>query len=89
MIGRKLARLSQRRQVVCITHLPQIACFGDTHLLIQKTQGEDETTIACLELARRGRVDELARMLSGDRVTPISLKHAEEMLLQAQKIKGQ
>ena len=89
MIGRKLAKLSQRRQVICITHLPQIACFGDTHLLIQKTQGEDETTIACLELARRGRVDELARMLSGDRVTPISLKHAEEMLLQAQKIKGQ
>lgn len=87
MIGRKLATLSKERQVVCITHLPQIASFGDTHLLITKFELENETIVECNELAKRGRIDELARMLSGDKITPLSIKHAEEMLLQSGKIK--
>jgi DNA repair protein RecN (Recombination protein N) len=87
MIGRKLAILSRERQVICITHLPQIASFCDTHLLITKSEFDNETIVECNELAKRGRIDELARMLSGDKITPLSIKHAEEMLLQSGKIK--
>ncbi|HOO97312.1 MAG TPA: DNA repair protein RecN [Caldisericia bacterium] len=87
MIGRKLAKLSTDHQVICITHLPQIACYADTHLLINKNSEEDETTVSCFELARRGRIDELARMNSGDKVSQLSLKHAEEMLKTAEGIK--
>lgn len=87
MIGRKLATLSRERQVICITHLPQIASFGDTHLLITKSELDNETVVECNELAKRGKIDELARMLSGDKITPLSIKHAEEMLLQSGKIK--
>jgi DNA repair protein RecN (Recombination protein N) len=87
MIGRKLAILSRERQVICVTHLPQIASFCDTHLLITKSEFDNETIVECNELAKRGRIDELARMLSGDKITPLSIKHAEEMLLQSGKIK--
>jgi DNA repair protein RecN (Recombination protein N) len=88
MIGRKLARLSRKRQIICITHLPQIAAFADRHIEIVKHMETDETTIECRELAQRGRIEELARMGSGDRISQVSLKHAEELLLEAKKIKS-
>ncbi len=87
MIARKLARIAKERQVICISHLPQIASFGDTHLVITKREDGGETIVECFELAKRGRIDELARMLSGDKITPLSQKHAEEMLQAATKIK--
>lgn len=87
MIGRKLATLSRRRQIICITHLPQIAAFADRHIIIVKHMETDETSIECMELAQRGRIEELARMGSGDKISQVSLKHAEELLLEAKKIK--
>ncbi|NTU61481.1 MAG: DNA repair protein RecN, partial [Caldiserica bacterium] len=87
MIGRKLATLARKRQIICITHLPQIAAFADRHLEIVKRIYGDQTNIECLELAQRGRIDELARMNSGDKISQVGLKHAEEMLLEAKKFK--
>lgn len=87
MIGRKLARLAKNRQVICITHLPQIAVFADTHLRIIKSIEDGETSIECMELEKRGCIDEIARMGSGDKITQVSLKHAQEMLVSAEKFK--
>ena len=87
MIGRKLARLAKNRQVICITHLPQIAVFADTHLRIIKSVEDGETSIECMELEKRGCIDEIARMGSGDKITQVSLKHAQEMLVSAEKFK--
>lgn len=88
MIGRKLATLARKRQIICITHLPQIAAFADGHLEIVKRIEGDETNIECNELAQRGRIEELARMGSGDKISQVSLKHAEELLLEAKKFKS-
>jgi len=79
-VGRKLKALSRGQQVICITHLPQIAAFGDQHFLIEKTvkQGRTQTEVRLMEPA--GRVEEIARMLSGEKLTETSLKHAEQLL---------
>ncbi len=79
-VGRKLKTLSKGQQVLCITHLPQIAAFGDQHLLIEKTekQGRTQTTIRLMEETER--TQEIARMLSGAKLTETSLKHAEHLI---------
>jgi DNA repair protein RecN (Recombination protein N) len=79
-VGRKLKTLSKGQQVLCITHLPQIAAFGDQHFVIEKTvkQGRTQTEVRLMEDS--GRVEEIARMLSGERLTETSLKHAEQLL---------
>jgi len=79
-VGRKLKALSKGQQVICITHLPQIAAFGDQHFLIEKTvtQGRTHTEVRLME--RGDRVEEIARMLSGEKLTDTSLKHAEQLL---------
>ena len=79
-VGRKLKTLSQTQQVLCITHLPQIAAFGDQHFLIAKAErrGRTETTVHRME--RVERVEEIARMLSGATLTETSLRHAEHLL---------
>lgn len=65
-VGKKLKELSQRLQVICITHLPQIACFADHHFLVEKHSTQKETTTLIKKLDARERLEELARML-GDR----------------------
>jgi DNA repair protein RecN (Recombination protein N) len=79
-VGRKLKALSRGQQVICITHLPQIAAFGDQHFLIEKTvrQGRTQTEVRLMEPG--DRVEEIARMLSGEKLTETSLKHAEQLL---------
>ena len=79
-VGRKLKALSKGQQVICITHLPQIAAFGDQHFLIAKTvkQGRTQTEVRLME--RGDRVEEIARMLSGEKLTDTGLKHAEQLL---------
>jgi DNA repair protein RecN (Recombination protein N) len=79
-VGRKLKTLSKRQQVVCITHLPQIAAFADQHFLIEKTDkgGRTRTTIRRMEDSER--TQEVARMLSGAKLTESSLEHARQML---------
>ncbi len=79
-VGRKLKALSRGQQVICITHLPQIAAFGDQHFLIEKTvkAGRTQTEVRLME--RGDRVEEIARMLSGKKLTDTSMKHAEQLL---------
>jgi DNA repair protein RecN (Recombination protein N) len=79
-VGRKLKMLSKRQQVVCITHLPQIAAFADQHFLIEKADkdGRTRTSIRRMEDGERAR--EVARMLSGAKVTETSLEHARNLL---------
>ena len=83
-VGKKLKALSAGQQVLCITHLPQIACFADHHLLIEKRerrqQGELRVETSIRPLSEEDRAQELARMLSGAKVTETSLRHAEQLL---------
>ncbi|HPS20478.1 MAG TPA: DNA repair protein RecN [Candidatus Omnitrophota bacterium] len=84
--GKKLKELSSERQVLLITHLPQIASFADKHLKVTKkvSNNHTSTVITCLD-DETSRVDEIAKMMSGDKSNDISLKHAKEMLAAAQK----
>lgn len=79
-VGRKLKTLAGGQQVLCITHLPQIAAFADQHFLIEKTEkrGRTQTEIRRMDMGERTR--EIARMLSGEKLTETSLKHAEHLL---------
>ena len=79
-IGQMLSSTSSGRQVICITHTAQIAALADTHLLIQKEVREGRTFTQIHPLDMNGRQHELARMISGDRVTPAALENAKEML---------
>jgi DNA repair protein RecN (Recombination protein N) len=78
-VGRKLKNLAKRHQVLCITHLPQIAAMADRHVMIEKIQRKDGVYVTLKELSRKEREEEIARMLSG-KVTDISLRHARELL---------
>ena len=79
-VGRKLKMLSKGQQVLCITHLPQIAAFGDQHLLIEKTERRGRTQTEVRRMDDTERTQEIARMLSGAKLTETSLKHAEHLL---------
>jgi len=83
-VGRKLKQLSKGQQVLCITHLPQIAAFADTHLVIEKTVKAGKTRTGVRETSREERVDEIARMLSGATITEASRKNAEQMIGEAE-----
>jgi DNA repair protein RecN (Recombination protein N) len=88
IVGRRIAEIAQRTQVLCITHLPQIAAYGDHHLRITKTETADHTRIGVEPLAKGERIAELARMLGGETVTDTTRKHAEELYAAAQSQKG-
>jgi DNA repair protein RecN (Recombination protein N) len=79
-VGKKLKQLSRTKQVLCITHLPQIASFADQHYLIEKREagGRTKTSVRALDVEERTK--EIARMVSGAKLTETSLKHAEQML---------
>jgi DNA repair protein RecN (Recombination protein N) len=80
-VGRLLKRLGQSRQVLAVTHLPQVAAHGDQHYVVEKTSGSDGRPVSRLELLdRKTRVEELARMLGGQQITETTRKHAREML---------
>ncbi len=79
-VGQKLKALSQTQQVLCITHLPQIAAFADQHFLIEKRESKGRTQTAIRRLEDDERVREVARMLSGASLTETSLRHAENLL---------
>ncbi|HMK30046.1 MAG TPA: DNA repair protein RecN [Terriglobales bacterium] len=79
-VGRKLKELAQNQQVLCITHLPQIASFADQHYLIEKREAEGRIGTSVKRLTEPGRREEIARMLSGARLTEASRKHAEQLL---------
>jgi DNA repair protein RecN (Recombination protein N) len=79
-VGKKLKQLARTKQVLCITHLPQIASFADQHYLIEKREsgGRTKTSVRPLDVEERTR--EIARMISGAKLTDTSLKHAQQML---------
>jgi DNA repair protein RecN (Recombination protein N) len=79
-VGQKLKTLSRAQQVLCITHLPQIAAFADQHFLIEKSERRGRTQTGVRQMERPERVEEIARMLSGANLTETSLRHAEQML---------
>ena len=82
-VGQKLKSLSSSHQIICITHLPQIASYADTHLKIEKKIKAKRTTVEVRKIEKDERTVEIARMLSGDS-SEVSIKHAKEML----KLKG-
>jgi DNA repair protein RecN (Recombination protein N) len=79
-VGRKLKMLSRRQQVVCITHLPQIAAFADQHFLIEKADRDGRTRTSIRRMKEDEREHEVARMLSGAKLTETSLNHARNLL---------
>jgi DNA repair protein RecN (Recombination protein N) len=80
VIGRKLAELARRHQVICITHLPQIAKFGRHHFRISKQIANGRTRTAIAPLSADERTREIARMLGGEKITRVTLEHAKELL---------
>ena len=79
-IGRRLARLATRNQVIVVTHLPQVAAYADTHLHVAKNAGDEAVTSGVLTLSDDQRVEELARMLAGLDDTDTGRAHAAELL---------
>jgi DNA repair protein RecN (Recombination protein N) len=79
-VGQKLKTLSRAQQVLCVTHLPQIAAFADQHFLIEKREDHGRTKVQVRLLDDHTRVDEVARMLSGAKVTEASQQHASQMI---------
>ncbi len=80
VVGKKLAALAKIHQIICITHLPQIAKFGTAHYKISKSVSKGRTATSITPLAPEDRVNEIARMLGGEEITETTLAHAEEML---------
>lgn len=78
-VSRKLAVLGKNRQVICITHLPQIAAMADNHFIIEKKSMEDSTSTAITEIGGNDILNELARMLGSDMITENSLANAREL----------
>jgi DNA repair protein RecN (Recombination protein N) len=87
-VGQRLRTLSGRHQVVCITHLPQIACYAEYHYVVRKTTQGGRTVTTLGELAGEERLEEIARMLGGEKISAKTRAHAREMLAQAQKTAG-
>ncbi len=82
VVGKLLRKLADKTQVLCITHLPQVAAQAQQHLQVQKATKAKQTTATILTLNQQLRIEEIARMLGGINITPQTLKHAEEMLSQ-------
>lgn len=86
-IAEKIAVVASKHQVLCVTHLPQVACMADHHFYIQKETTKDQTRTCVQILDHDGRMMELARMLGGVEVTETTLEHAGEMIRLAQEVK--
>lgn len=85
VVGQALRKAAEGRQVLCVTHLPQIAAYGHHHLLVNKTVRGSRTQTAVISLDERGRVEELARMLGGEQVTETARRHARDLYAEAQR----
>ena len=79
-VGMKLKTLAKTQQVLCVTHQPQVASQADRHFLIEKSMAKSHTTIAVRELDDAERIEELARMLAGEKITNAARENAKEML---------
>ena len=79
-VGKKLKALAKSNQVLCVTHLPQIATFADQHYLIEKRESGGRAKATVRQITGEERTEEVARMLSGAKLTETSRKHAEQMI---------
>lgn len=79
-VGRRLKKLAAANQVLCVTHLPQIASFADHHYRVEKLERNGRTVTTLEELDGTARIQEIGRMLSGQKLTPEALKHAEQLI---------
>lgn len=79
-IGLKLSQAAQNRQIISVTHLAQIAALANHHFLIEKKSNEHSTFTSVTELSREGRIREVARIMSTDKITDLMLKNAEQMI---------
>ena len=86
-VGEKLSRISKDKQLICITHLPQIASFADEHFYIEKNVENDRTYTTIEKLDRDSKKNEIARLISGMTITEKTIEHADEMLDIADEIK--
>ncbi len=86
VVGRKLRTLGSAFQVLCITHLPQVAAYADSHFVIDKRVDDGRTVARIVRLDERGRIEELARMLGGEAVTDGLRESAREMLQRRQQV---
>ena len=84
-VGAKLRKVAKHRQVISVTHLPQVAACADTHLKISKNTDGARTVIKVTNLSHLERIDEVARIISGEKITEASRRHAEEMIDMAAK----
>src|SRR5450830_268919 len=89
VVGEKLFKISSDKQVICITHLAQIACFAQMHLFINKYIEKNKTKISINILDKQEKIREISRMLSGSKDSDISLRHAEELINQSIKLKSE
>lgn len=85
IVGRRLSALARHRQILCVTHLPQVAAQGQHHWTVQKQARNGQTRTGIAVLNAKDRIDEVARMLGGMKITPQTLAHAKEMLQHAQQ----
>lgn len=88
VVGERLRDVARHHQVLCITHLPQIACFGDRHYRVAKSVVGERTTSQVEVLSETGRLEEIARMLGGVDVTDRTRAHAREMLARSKAVSG-
>jgi len=79
-VGRKLKSLARSSQVLCVTHLAQIATFADQHFVLEKKESGGRTHTSIRVVTGRERTEEVARMLSGAKLTETSRKHAEQLI---------
>ena len=79
-VGVKLRQVSRKRQIICVTHLSQIAIMADAHLLIEKTSDSGSTFTNVMNIEGQQRVKEIARILGGEHITDTTLKNAAEQL---------
>jgi DNA repair protein RecN (Recombination protein N) len=80
VVGKKLREISSKKQLLCITHLPQIAAFSDTHYSVGKYVADGKTETRIVKLDKQAKVREVAKLLSGETVTDTSLKAAQELI---------
>lgn len=83
IVGQKIAELAGYCQIICISHLPQVAAYADKHYIVKKIEGKDRTESTITQLSKTERLEEIARLLSGDKVTKASLDHAKSLVTEA------
>ena len=86
-VAEKMAVISRKKQVLCVTHLPQLAAMADTHFSVEKSERDGRTYTQVCQLDRTKRREELARLTGGAHVSEVMLSGAEELLCAAEKFK--